>query len=175
MKRIVLLLPFLVGCAYYRLDLTRENLAKADVIVVPGYELTDDGEESWLLWNRVLMGRILMERGYADRLLFSGGKPKAGITEAAKMLEIAGKLGIPRNKILLETDAVSSVENGQRSAALIAGRGWKSGLVVSDSRHLVYALPVFRDAFAARGLELFWTPVDYDLLKQHSEARRPPD
>lgn len=121
------------------------------------------------------MGRILMERGYAGWLLFSGGKPRAGVTEAARMLEIAIQLRIPRDKILLETDAVSSVENGRRSAALIAARGWKSGLVVSDSIHLAYAIPVFRDAFSARGLKLFWTPVDYDLIENHSEARHPPD
>jgi uncharacterized SAM-binding protein YcdF (DUF218 family) len=174
MRRTLLLLPLLIGCAYYRLEFTKENLAKADVIVVPGYELTDEGRGSWLLWNRVLMGRILMERGYSKRLLFSGGKPKAGVTEAARMLEIAGELGIPRDRILLEETAASSVENGRRSAALIAERGWRSGLVVSDPRHLRYAIPVFRDAFVEKGLALYWTPVDYDLLEQHPEARRPP-
>jgi hypothetical protein len=37
---------------------------------------------------------------------------------------------------------------------------------VSDFGHLSYCIPVFKDAFAGRGLVLYWTPVDYDLLKR---------
>ena len=60
----MLLLPLLVGCSYYRWETTKENLHKADVIIVPGYELDESGGASWLLWTRVLMARIMMERGY---------------------------------------------------------------------------------------------------------------
>ena len=44
-----------------------------------------------------------------------------------------------------------------------------------EAAHPVYAIPVFRDAFEARKLTLYWAPVDYELLKKHPDAKRPPD
>lgn len=170
----MLLLPLLVGCAYYRWETTKANLEKADVIIVPGYALSEQGDASWLLWNRVLMGRILMERGYGDRFYFTGGKPRGGVSEARKMLAIALELGIDKDRIYVDDRARSSVENGRHAAEVMVEKGWGSGLVVSDPRHLGYAIPVFRDAFEENELALFWTPVDYDLLKEHPDARRPP-
>ena len=61
-----------------RIEFDGENLSKADVIVVPGYALKENAEPSWILHNRVLMAKILWERGYAPMLLMSGGKQRYG-------------------------------------------------------------------------------------------------
>ena len=176
MKKFVLTLGMLLlaACRYYRFESRREQLpksARADVIIVPGYELTDDGEANHILWNRVLMAKLWYDRGAAPRLIVTGGKPKRGITEAAKMAEIAVELGVPKDAVFIEPRATSSIENGRFGAGLMVAKGWRSALVVSDPGHLRYAIPVFRDAFNKRGLDLFWTPVDYELLRDHPQAR----
>ena len=161
------------ACRYYRLEPRRENLAEADVIIVPGYKLDEQGDASWILWNRMVMAKLLYDRGLAAYVLVTGGLARNGVTEGARMVEIGTELGLPRDRILSEPRASSSVENGRFSAEILKARGWTSGLVVSDPRHLAYAIPVFRDAFEKRGLELYWTPVDYELLKRTPTARHP--
>src|SRR5690349_11455885 len=107
------------GCwPYYRVELTKQKLGVADAIVVPGFELTDDGEALPLLHNRIAMARLLFLAGYGRNVILSGGKPKRGVTEAAKMLELARKAGIPEDRIILESAATSSVENAELSADL---------------------------------------------------------
>jgi uncharacterized SAM-binding protein YcdF (DUF218 family) len=175
MKRLFLCLGMLAlaACRYYRFETRRELLLAADVIVVPGHELDPSGAASHILWNRVLMGKILMDRGLGARLLFTGGNARAGVTEAERMAQIAAELGVAASAIELEPRAASSFENSRRAAALIAKRGWRSGLVVSDPQHLRYAVPVFRDAFCRRGLALGWAPVEHTRLANHPQARRP--
>lgn len=153
------------SCAYHRFELQKENIADADAIVVPGIELTDEGEGNWILWNRMLMARLLYEEGRGERIVVTGGVPKAGVTEAQKMLEYGERLGIPRHVMVPEPKASSSVENGLFSAELLVARGYGSALVVTDRAHLIYSLPVFRDAYEAKGIELFWTPLDYERLE----------
>jgi uncharacterized SAM-binding protein YcdF (DUF218 family) len=172
-KTVCILALLLAGCAYYRFETRGKKLAKADVILVPGYGLDAQGRGSWLLWNRVLMAKIVLDEGYAGRIILSGGQPRAGITEAEKMLEYARKLGVPADLVLLEQRARSSVENARFSADLMVENGMRSGLVVTDPWHLTYAIPVFRDAFEERGLELYWTPLDYQFLHDHPQSRPP--
>jgi len=177
MTRILLAVGMLLltACRYYRFEKRAEQLppppVKVDVLIVPGYALSAEGKASHILWNRVLMAKVLIDRGYATRIIVSGGLPKRGVTEAAKMAEIAVELGLSGSAIHQEPRATSSVANGQLSAELMAARGWKSAIVVTDPRHLSYAIPVFRDAFLKHGLDLFWTPVDYELLRTHELAR----
>gem|GEM_PF-2953906 len=158
-------LPTTTSCAYYRVELRPEKLGQADAIVVPGMELTDEGRETWILWNRMLMARALYEEGHGQHVIVSGGVPKRGVTEAQKMLEIGERLGIPREVMHAEPLASSSVENARFSARLLGELGCDSALVVTDRAHLIYALPVFRDAYRERGIELFWKPVDYERLQ----------
>lgn len=164
-----------IGCRYYRWEAQRSRLEPADVVVVPGIKLTDDGKGTFVLHNRVAMAKYLMSRGYARQMIVTGGNPRGGSTEASKMMEVAVKLGVPPERIVAEPFATSTIENAENTAALMEAFGWHSALVVTDRVHLGYALPVFRDQFEAHALELFWAPVDYDLLKKRDLMRFPGD
>ncbi len=158
---------YLPGLPYRRLVWpARDRLIVADAVVVPGLALRRDGRARGLLQNRVAMAALLLRRGLAPRLLLSGGKPRAGVTEAERMAGLAERLGVPRAQLLLEPAATSSRENARCSARLLGEAGPGSGLLVSDSVHLSYALPVFMDAFAQAGLRLGWCRVDYGLLRR---------
>ena len=170
------LLPSL-GCRYYRWEPRRQHLARtpADVLVVPGIRLTDDGRGTFVLHNRMAMALHLMREGYARRMIVTGGNPKAGVTEAAKMMAMAAEMGADPDRIIAEPFATSTVENAENTAALMKAFGWRSALVVTDRVHLGYAMPVFRDHFEPAALALYWAPVDYELLKRKGEMRFPGD
>jgi len=153
------------GCAYYRIELRAQNLAPADAIVVLGHQLTDAGEPKARLRNRVATGVLAYRAGLARTVILTGGKPRHGFTEAARMREIAIALGVPAAAILIEEEATSSVENAAHTAQIMARRGLRSALVVSNTYHLAYAIPVFRDTFAPGELELFWMPVSEPTLR----------
>lgn len=169
-----LLLPA-VGCRYYRWESQRARLSPADVIVVPGIRLTEEGKGTFVLHNRVAMARYLMSRGYARTMIVTGGNPKHGVTEASKMTEVALELGLEPDQIVAEPFATTTVENAKNTAELMKAFGWRSALVVTDRVHLGYALPVFRDHFEVAQLDLYWAPVDYDLLKKRHLMRLPSD
>lgn len=165
---------FAASCTYSRREMIAEHQpVPADVIIVPGYELDSQGRGSFILWNRMVMAKLVLERGDAQAVIVTGGVPKAGVTEAAKMREFGLELGIPDDQLILEPRADSSVENGSLSAELMVEHGYRSAIVVSDPPHLRYALPVFRDAFEERGLTLYWTPVDYLTVRDSGLAWEP--
>lgn len=160
------------GVRYYRWEWRREDLAPADALVVLGLRLSSDGQATTLLHNRVAMAADLFARGLAPRLIVTGGNAQAGVTEAARMAALAAALGVPAERIVLEGSARTTLENARFSAALMVEHGWRSAIVVSDGLHLGYAIPVFRDEFAARGLRLFWAPVDREVLEARGTVRR---
>lgn len=163
------------GCRYYRWESRRAKLEPADVLVVPGIKLTEDGKGTFVLHNRVAMARYLMERGYARTMIVTGGNPQKGVTEASKMLEYAVSLGVDPDQVVAEPFATTTLENAKNTAALMKAFGWRSALVVTDRVHLGYALPVFRDHFELAHLDLYWAPVDYELLKNQNLMRFPND
>lgn len=169
------LLGLIAGaCAYTRREMIPELLSgPADVIIVPGYELDSKGRGKYILWNRMVMAKLVLERGDAHTVIVSGGVPKAGITEAAKMHEFGLELGIPADQMILEPNASSSVQNGQFSADLMLKHGFESAILVSDPAHLNYAVPVFRDAFRERDLTLYWTPVSYRTVRDSGLSWEP--
>jgi len=168
-----LLLFLAAGCRYYRLETRPSNVGKADVIIVPGMELAADGRGHSILWNRMLAAELALKAGEAPRIIVTGGKPKNGVTEAQRMLEYARELDFPDGAILAEHKARSSVENARFAADLMVEQGMRSALVLSDRRHLRYAIPVFRDAFEERGLTLYWRSIDYDRLRATGRSRDP--
>lgn len=166
-----------LGCRYYRWESRKAHLGiqPADVLVVPGIRLTDAGQGTFVLHNRMAMAVHLLKQGRARRLLVTGGNPKAGVTEAAKMMAMAEALGADPDDIIAEPFATSTVENAANTAALMRAFGWTSALVVTDRVHLGYAMPVFRDHFEPAELALYWAPVDYEFLKRRGWMRFPGD
>jgi uncharacterized SAM-binding protein YcdF (DUF218 family) len=159
----------------YRWESLERKQGRADALVVLGIRLTSEGKGTFILHDRVAMAKHLLDDGLAPRMILSGGNPRSGVTEAQKMKEIALQLGVPEQDIILESQATSTVENAEYASQILASRGYHSGLIVSDAQHLRYAIPVFRDYFAEHHLELYWLPVDYDLLARLGTVRRPDD
>jgi uncharacterized SAM-binding protein YcdF (DUF218 family) len=117
---------------------------RADAIVVLGCAL-HAGAPSPALTRRVERGAALLARGVAPLLVLAGGG-RSGRPEAEAMAALAGALGVPPERMLLEPRSRDTIGNAFNSAALLRPRGLASVVLVSDAYHLVRARILFRRA-----------------------------
>jgi uncharacterized SAM-binding protein YcdF (DUF218 family) len=119
-----------------------------DAIVVLGAAVGVGGGPSAALRRRVTEGVRRLEAGAAPVLLLSGGK--GGGTgggrpaEAEVMRDLALAAGVAEERLVLETESRSTLENARCSARIMGARGWTKALVVTDAVHLPRALLAFR-------------------------------
>ena len=128
--------------------MTRPNHGKErfDAIVVLGAAVGAGGGASAALRRRVAEGVRRLEAGQAPVLLLSGGKGDGRPAEARVMAGLARAAGVAEERLVLETDSRSTLENARHSVRLMRARGWSSALVVTDTVHLPRALLAFRAA-----------------------------
>ena len=85
-------------------------------------------------------------------VLATGGMVVDGqqrFTESEVMADGLVRLGVPRDRIVLETRSHNTREQAARSAEILKRRGTKRFVLVTDSEHMPRALAVFR----AQGLD----------------------
>jgi uncharacterized SAM-binding protein YcdF (DUF218 family) len=114
--------------------------------------------------ERLLEGAILANRFPDTKIAFSGGD--AGIlyksdSEAEGAAAILTKLGVARDRLILETDARDTYENAmflkkelKREGALGPGKKW---LLITSAYHMPRSVGAFREA----GFDVEPWPVDY--------------
>lgn len=115
-----------------------------DVIVVLGTRVGPDGQPSPALARRVARGAALFHEGLADRLILCGGLGRHPPAEAHVMRDLALDGGVPEAAIILEGASRTTLENAVNAAAIMAERGWRDALVVTDALHLPHSLLSFR-------------------------------
>ncbi len=106
--------------------------------------------------RRTAHGVRLFTDGMAERILLSGGggRPRP---EADTMRDLALAAKVPRARLVLERDSLSTLENAIHSARIMQAEGWRTALIVTDSLHLPRALMAFRAAgIRARGSAAAW-------------------
>ncbi len=94
--------------------------------------------------ERTMCGADLFQRGLATHLLFSGGDPTVvgkGPEEARVMKQLAMRLGIPEDAILIETRSRTTYESAVELSR-VGGRN--SVLLVTSAYHIPRALALFR-------------------------------
>ena len=131
-----------------------DPLAPSDAIVVmagdPGYE-------------RTAAAAALMRAGLARTLILTGGEPGPG-DSAESLRSHALHLGVPREKIEVETLSHSTREAVQAAAPLIAALGARTVILVTSPYHQRRATAAARKAWP--GVEVrshpaspsFWKP-----------------
>lgn len=113
------------------------ELEPADVIIGLGYgpALNKKGEPKKELVRRVKKVVELYKDGLAPYIIFTGGNTGAGC-ESEVMAELAEKMGVPREKIILETKATDTITNARYSVEIMKKYGWKKAILVSNPYHL---------------------------------------
>jgi uncharacterized SAM-binding protein YcdF (DUF218 family) len=104
-------------------------------IVILGYGLKPDGSMRPILYHRVLTGLAIALAFPQAPIIVTGGNPQNGHSEAAAMLNLLRMLGIPRERIIVENKANSTVQNARFSVPLAKEADTSGIILVTSSTH----------------------------------------
>jgi uncharacterized SAM-binding protein YcdF (DUF218 family) len=123
-----------------------DEVAKADVIIILGAAVRK-GEASPAFAGRIRHAIDLHKRGFAQKLIFTGGLGHDGkIPESEVGRQIALREGIDDRDILIESKSTKTWENFVEAARLMREHGLHNAIIVSDPYHLHRARTMAADA-----------------------------
>lgn len=117
-------------------------------IVILGYGLNPDGSMQTLLRRRVTTGYTVAQLFPFSSIIVTGGNPQNGTTEAEQMRLMLLSLGFSDNRIIVENQANSTVQNARFSVPLAQQAGASGIILVTSSTHQERADGNFTDAGA---------------------------
>lgn len=106
-----------------------------DAVLVPGCPTRTDGTLSRCLWARTLQAHRLWEDGLTRRFVVSGNAAANPYLEAEALEAGLVALGVPRDAIVRETQALHSDENAAYTLAICEEHGWSRLGIVSHDGH----------------------------------------
>lgn len=124
-------------------------LAKADAIVVLGGAT---GE-------RVYYACELYKKGYAPKLIMSGGKLAWELNWSELMQRQALQQGVFEKDILLEEEAASTYENATFVLPIIKKQDFRKIILVTSSYHTRRAYKTFKKVFGDHDIKIMVAPV----------------
>ncbi len=115
---------------------TTDYRRPADVAVVFGAQVHDDGRISTSLHDRVTTAVSLYDEGLVERLVMSGGQGTAPIHEAVAMRDLAIELGVPAEAVVVDLGGLDTDATVRGTAAIFRRDGVERVLAVSHFYHL---------------------------------------
>jgi uncharacterized SAM-binding protein YcdF (DUF218 family) len=165
---IILLPVWLLACgilaAIIHYTGTIDEAVPADVIIVLGAGLTNDGRPNWALSRRSEHAAELWKNGYAETIICTGGVGRNvinGRSEADGCREVLMREGVPQSAIVLEDTSRSTEENALNTQAIMREAGWETAILVSDSYHVFRARYIFNGV----GMNVILSPVPLDKIE----------
>lgn len=134
---------------YTVIDGVTDNGESADIAVVLGSKVNEDGTLSERLTKRLECGLDLYRAGRIKKIIVSGGFGKEGFYEGDKMREFLVKNGVPDQLIFVDNlgnNTIATVDNALRVRDSLK---YRSIIVVSQYFHLTRTKMLFRE----RGFE----------------------
>lgn len=114
----------------------KNRAQRSDAIVVLGARVRPDGQAGQGLKLRVLHAVRLYKKGYAPKIIMTGGVGDNPPSEARVSADLAVKNGVLREDIIEENKSTSTWENAANASGICKKHKWKSVLIVSDPFHL---------------------------------------
>jgi uncharacterized SAM-binding protein YcdF (DUF218 family) len=114
-----------------------------DAIIVLGTPADGDGNPTPEMLDRVTEGVREYQRGVAPRLVMTGAAAHNRFIEAEVMRRVAISQGVPPAAVLLEPQALDTIQNACYSERILETHGWRSAEVVSSPAHLARAAMIF--------------------------------
>ena len=140
----------------------QDTTKAADVIIVLGSGLRDDGRPGPALTRRSRHGAELWHRGIAPLIICTGGQSEYyPRTEADACRQILLERGLPLDAVLMEERSRSTEENAIFSRRILEERQLSQLVLVSDSYHMLRA----RWLFGMQGVETFASPVPASRIR----------
>ena len=145
------------------------SLTRFDAIIVLGTPADSDGNPTPEQLARVTEGVNEYKRGTAPRLILTGGAARNRFVEARVMARTAEAQGIPASAILVEPQAMDTIQNACYSVRIMQAHGWRSAEVVSTAYHLPRAGLIFSSLSMSSG-PLQWATHAAPPLSPSSSA-----
>jgi uncharacterized SAM-binding protein YcdF (DUF218 family) len=114
-----------------------------DTLVVLGTPANDDGNPTPAQLARVNEAVREYERGVAPHIVFTGEAAHNRFVEAEVMARAAEAQGVPASAIVLEGQAMDTIQNACYSVRIMKARGWNSAEIISTPGHLPRAAMIF--------------------------------
>ena len=141
------------------------SIAPADAIVLLGGALRGDTQMGTLVdlnqrADRLVHAVVLFKAGKAPLIVATGGGVEGARTEAEQMRELLEVMGVPAERIVLESESRNTHDNAVYSAQLLRELGLERILLVTSAYHMRRSVALFE----AQGLEVIPAPTDYQRL-----------
>jgi vancomycin permeability regulator SanA len=127
----------------------------ADVVVVFGAQVHQDGRASTSLRDRMDTGVQLYKDGAVRRIIVSGGVGDSGYNEALVMRDMAVEAGVPEDAIVIDSNGVSTNATVADTVPFFGEDGWRRILAVSQYYHL----PRIKLAYQRAGWDVLTVPA----------------
>ena len=131
-----------------------------DAIIVPGFPYHDS---TWhdIMEMRVRWSKYLYEQGIASHIIYSGSAVYSPYVESVIMKEYAVAMGIPAEKIIVETKAEHSTENLYYAYQIAKENNFEKIALATDPFQS-YFLSYFADE---HNIEVGYLPIQFDDLE----------
>ena len=136
----------------------------ADVVVVFGAQVHENGRPSTALNDRMNTAIELYKQGLADHLLVSGATGESGHDEALVMRDLAIEGGVPAKNIIVDSQGWNTDATVDNSLTIIDQHHWQRVLVVSQDWHL----PRIKLVYQREGWSVFTVPAGFSLPIQQT-------
>ena len=127
----------------------------ADVAIVFGAQVHDDGHPSTSLRDRVDTAVELYKAGLVKRVFVSGGVGDSGYNEALVMRDMAVKDGVRVEDVAVDSNGVSTNATVADTVPFFGGDGWRRIIAVSQFYHL----PRIKLAYQRAGWDVLTVPA----------------
>lgn len=140
-------------------------IGSADAIVLLGGAMRGDTHMGTLAdlnqhADRLVHAAALYKAGKAPVMVLTGGSVEGARTEAEQMKDILEVMGVPAERMLLESNSRNTHDNAVYSAQLLRASGMDRILLVTSAYHMRRSLALFE----AQGLDVVPAPTDYQQL-----------
>ncbi|SDX44527.1 YdcF family protein [Hymenobacter psychrophilus] len=122
------------------------SAAPADVAVVLGNKVNEDGSLSVRLTQRLHCGLELYRRGQVKQLIVSGGLGQEGFYEGSKMKQYLVSQGVPAAAVVVDNQGNTTQQTVANVLRLRDSLHFTSLVVVSQYYHLTRTKMLFRQA-----------------------------
>ncbi|MFD2718553.1 YdcF family protein [Hymenobacter monticola] len=164
------LLWFFGHTAFTVVDGLTDQQKKADLAVILGNKVNEDGTLSARLESRLRCGLALYRRGRVRRLLVSGGLGREGYLEGQKMKAYLLAHAVPDSLIVVDNHGDNTQATVANTLRLRDSLHFRSLLIVSQYYHLTRTKMLFRkqhfNAISSASPRYFEARDAYSLIRE---------
>ena len=140
----ILIIWVLIHITYSVIDGLTDDKKNADIAVILGNKVNEDGTLSERLLKRMECGLELYKSGRVKKLIVSGGLGKEGFYEGTKMQNYLIKNGVPDTAIIIDNYGNNTIATVNNTLKLQDSLNFKSLIIVSQYFHLTRTKMLFR-------------------------------